>query len=131
MSALPIIEAILSAASPVTALLGDRIFYVIAPQGAVRPYAVLLQATESDEHLLQGAAQFPESSINVVVYGDTYPAIEKAGDAVVAALQDASGVYRGKRASIRRDAVDSYDFLPGDRVHRRILGFLVRHRFED
>lgn len=128
MSALPIVEAILSGAAPVTAIVSTRIFYSVAPQGAARPYVVLIGTLERDENLLQGQAQYPEGSVNVVCYADDFPAVEKLGNAVIAALQDAAGTWRGKRANLRRDDVDSFDFLPADRVHRRVLGFVVRYR---
>lgn len=128
MSALPIVESILSAAAPVTAIVGNRIFYTTAPQGAARPHLVMVQTVERDENLLDGQAQYPESLVNVIVVGDDFPAVENLGNAVIAALQDAAGTYRGKHASLSREDVDSFDFMPGDRVHRRILGFAVRYR---
>lgn len=128
MSGLPIIEAILSAAAPVTALVADRIFYTTAPQGAPRPYAVIIGTMERDDAMLDGMAGYPESMVNVVCYADDFPAVEALGDAVIAALQDAAGTWRGKAATLRRDDVDSFDFLPADKVHRRITGFAVRYR---
>jgi hypothetical protein len=46
MSALPIVEAILSNAAAVTAIVGDRIYYSVAPQAAQRPYAVIIGTVE-------------------------------------------------------------------------------------
>lgn len=128
MSALPIVESILSAAAPVTAIAGNRIFYTTAPQGAARPHLVVVQTVERDEKLLAGQAQYPESLVNVVVVADSFPGVEDLGNAVITALQDAAGTYHGKHAVLARHDVDSTDFLPGDRVHRRILGFSVRYR---
>ena len=128
MSALPIVESILSAAAPVTALVGNRIFYTTAPQGAASPHLVMVQTVERDEKLLAGQAQYPESLINVIAVADDFPTVETLGNAVIAALQDAAGTYRGRHAALAREDVDSFDFLPGDRVHRRILGFAVRYR---
>lgn len=128
MSALPIVEAVLSAAAPVTAIVGNRIYYSVASQGAARPYVVMLQTVERDEPMLAGMAQYPEGLINVVVYGDTFPAVETLGNAVITALQDAGGTWRGKVATVQREDVDFFDFLPIDKVHRRILGFAVRYR---
>lgn len=128
MSALPIVEAILSAASAVTAIAGDRIFYSVAPQAAARPYVVMIGTVERDETLLAGQAQYPEGLVNVACYADDFPTVEKLGNAVIAALQDAAGTCRGRAATVSRDDVDGFDFLPADKVHRRILGFAVRYR---
>lgn len=128
MSALPIVESILSAAAQVTAIVGNRIFYTTAPQGAARPHLVMVQTVERDERLLQGQSQYPESLVNVICMGDDFPAVEDLGNAVIAALQDAAGTYRGKHAALARDDVDSTDFLPNDRIYRRIVGFSVRYR---
>jgi hypothetical protein len=128
MSALSVIEAILSAAAPVTALVADRIFYTTAPQGAPRPYLVLIQTVERDEPMLGGMAGYPESMVNVSCYADDFPAVEALGNAVIATLQDAAGTWRGKTATLQRDDVDSFDFLPADKTHRRITGFAVRYR---
>lgn len=128
MSALPIVESILTAAAPVTAIVGNRIFYATAPQGAPRPHLVVIQTVERDERLLAGQAQYPESLVNVIVVGDDFPTVETLGNAVIAVLQDAAGTYRGKHVSLAREDVDSFDFLPGDRTHRRILGFSIRYR---
>lgn len=128
MSALPVIEAILSAAAPVTGIVSNRIFYSVAPQGAAVPYIVLIGTSEGDEVLLQGQAQFPEGLISVAMYGADFPAVESLGDAVIAALQDAAGTYRGRTATVMRDGGGSFDFLPADRIHRRIDNFSVRYR---
>lgn len=127
MSALPIVESILSASPAVASKVGNRVYYVTAPQGAPRPHVVMVQTVERDEKLLAGQAQYPESLINVIVVADTFPEVEDIGNAVIAALQDAAGTYRTRHASLAREDVDSFDFLPGDRVHRRILGFSVRY----
>ncbi|MFI0847871.1 DUF3168 domain-containing protein [Mesorhizobium sp. IMUNJ 23232] len=128
MSALPIIEAILSATPAVTAIVFDRIFYSVAPQGAALPYLVMIGTSEADETLLQGQAQFPEGLVSVACYAADFPAVESLGDAVISALQDAAGEFRGKQATVTRDGGGSFDFMPSDRVHRRVESFAVRYR---
>ncbi|MFI0843976.1 DUF3168 domain-containing protein [Mesorhizobium sp. IMUNJ 23232] len=125
MSALPVIESILSAAAPVTAITGNRIYYSVATQGAQVPYVVIVGTNESDETLLQGAAQYPEAFITTVAYGADFPTVETLGNAIIAALQDSRGTYRGRTATVSRDAGDSFDFVEVDRVHRRITNFRV------
>jgi len=128
MSGLPVVEAILSETPTVTALVSDRIFYTVAPQGTACPYVVIIGTLERDEPMLEGQAQYPEGLVNVVCYADNFPTVESLGNAVIAALQDASGTWRGRAATLMRDDVDGFDYLPADRVHRRIVGFLVRFR---
>ncbi|MDQ6434391.1 DUF3168 domain-containing protein [Mesorhizobium sp. LHD-90] len=128
MSALPIIESLLSAAPAVTGIVSDRVYYSVAPQGAALPYIVMVGTAETDEVLLQGQAQFPEGLVSVAMYGADFPTIESLGDAVISALADASGLYRGHEAKVQRDGGGSFDFLPADRTHRRIESFSVRYR---
>jgi hypothetical protein len=128
MSALPVIEAILTASAPVQNIVSGKVFYTTAPQGTAAPYVVIVGTNEDDETLLQGAAKFPESFVTTVSYGADFPTVETLGNAVIAALADADGVWRGRKAKVSRDAGDSFDFIEATRTHRRITNFLVRYR---
>jgi hypothetical protein len=128
MRALSIVHAILTAAAPVIAIVGSRVYYSVAPQGSPLPYCVLIGTAERDETLLAGAAQYPEGLISVACYADDFPTVEALGNAVIAAAQEAVGTWRGRAATVMRDEGDSFDWLPGDRTHRRIVGFRVRYR---
>lgn len=128
MSGLPVIESILTASAPVTAITGNRIYYTTAPQGTAVPYVIIVGTNEDDETLLAGAAKFPEGFVTVVSYGDSFPVVESLGNAVINALQDQRGTWRGRAATVSRDAGDSFDFIEATRTHRRITNFLVRYR---
>ena len=128
MSALPIIEAALSAAPTVTALVGDRIFYSVAPQSTPAPYVVLIGAGESEENMLQRSSGWPEGSVQAIVVAATFPEVENIGNAILATLKDARGEWRGTAANIWRDEIDSFDFIPATLQHRRVIGFTVRYR---
>src|SRR5688572_13108901 len=109
MSGLPIVESILSAAPGVTGIVGSKVFYTTAPQNTVPPYLVIVGTNEDDETLLQGAARFPESYVTVVSYGADFPTVEDLGNQIIAALEDSRGTYRGRTATVSRDAGDSFD----------------------
>jgi hypothetical protein len=78
--------------------------------------------------MLDGMRNIPKGWVSIACYADTFPGVENLGNAVIAALQDAVGTFRGNSAALSRDDVDGFDFLPADRAHRRILGFSVRYR---
>ncbi|MFI0846439.1 DUF3168 domain-containing protein [Mesorhizobium sp. IMUNJ 23232] len=128
MSALPIIEAILSAAAPVQNIVSGKVFYSTAPQGTVAPYVIIVGTSEDDETLLAGAARFPEAYVTTVAYAVDYPQAENLGNAIVAALQDQRGTWRGRTATVSRDRGGSFDYIEVTRQHRRIDNFLVRWR---
>lgn len=128
MSALPIIEAALSASPAVTARVGGRIFYSVAPQSTTAPYVVLVGSGEGEENMLQSASGWPEGAVQAIVVAATFPAVEEIGNAILATLKDATGEWRGKAATIWRDDIDAFDFIPATLQHRRVLGFTVRYR---
>ena len=128
MSAPVVARAALAASPAVVALVDDRIFYSVAPQGAARPHLVITGGVERDGRTLAGAERWPEAAFEVIATGDTFTAVDKLGEAVVTALQDASGTFAGKRATFWRDDVGGVDFVPENRTHRRIIGFRCRYR---
>lgn len=128
MSATPIVRAALAANPAVATLVDTRIFYSAADQGAVRPYLIITAGIERDGYHLSGADRWPDAAFEVIAVADTHSGADRLGDAVVAALGDASGTFAGKSARFFRDAAGGCDFVPDEKVHRRIIGFRCRYR---
>jgi hypothetical protein len=128
MAATVILRAALLADPTVSDLIGARAYYSVAPQGAARPYCVIVHTGERDGRHLGGMSQYPEASLSVICIADSHQAVDQLGDAVVATLQDAKGVIAGREAVFARDAVDGSDYVPAEKVHRRIVGFKLRFR---
>lgn len=123
MSAVPAVRTTLLADAGIPPVLGDRIFYSVAPQGAERPFAVLIGTREGEDYHLGGADGLADGTVTITVVGDTFTEVETAGNAVVAALREFRGAVAGKPLIVFREPVDSFDFVPDQKVHRRILGF--------
>jgi hypothetical protein len=87
-NSLEIVAEILLADSNITALVGDRVYPVMAPQRAVLPNIVITQVSDNDPMHLAGASRLPESRVSVVSRGGTATEMMNVADAVKAALRD-------------------------------------------
>ncbi|ANN58686.1 hypothetical protein A9174_19340 [Mesorhizobium loti NZP2037] len=128
MSGAAIVQDILANDGAVTGLVGDRIYYVIAPQGAALPHLVILKGGLTEEIMLTGVSGYPAERIIIACHGTDFPAAEALGDAVIAATRDKSGTFAGKSATVLRDDVEATDYLPATRTQRRLVGAKVRWR---
>lgn len=86
--ALDIVSVALLAAPGVAALVGRRVYPVMAPQGAELPNIAITLVSDNDDMLLSGAAQFPESRVSVVSRGLTATQMLNLADAVKVALRN-------------------------------------------
>ncbi|TPM36638.1 DUF3168 domain-containing protein [Mesorhizobium sp. B2-3-5] len=128
MSGAHIVHAILASDSTVTGLVGDRIFYTIAPQEAALPHVVILKGGLTEEIMLGGASGYPSERITLACHGADFAASETLGDAVIAATHDKQGTFAGKEATVWRDDVEATDYLPANRTQRRLVGVNIRWR---
>ncbi|PAP97814.1 DUF3168 domain-containing protein [Mesorhizobium mediterraneum] len=128
MSGAAIVRAILASDGTVTGLVGDRIYYTVAPQEAALPHLVILKGGLVEEIMLSGASGYPAERITIACHGSDFAAAETLGDAVIAATRDKTGTFAGKSATVWRDSVEASDYLPATRTERRLLGVVVRWR---
>ncbi|PBB85737.1 DUF3168 domain-containing protein [Mesorhizobium sp. WSM3876] len=128
MSGAAIVRAILAADGAVGALVGDRIFYTVAPQEAGLPNIVLVKGGLSETLMLAGESGYPEERVTIVCHGADFAVVEGLGDAVLTATKDKAGTFGGKSGTVWRDDVEAGDYLPTTRTHRRVVGIKVRWR---
>lgn len=128
MSIIPSLVSILRDDPSLQAIIGDRVHVVSAPEDAERPLLVLVPSTETDTYTMQGASKYPETQFQLICPGDDLETADRLGDAVIEALEDYSGIAAGRGLTIFREPINSYDHVPAQRLHRRIVGFKVRHR---
>lgn len=86
--AIDIVSEVLRANPEVAALVGNRVYPVLAPQGAAFPNIALTLVSDNDDMLLSGAAQFPESRVSVVSRGLTATQMMNIADTVKVALRN-------------------------------------------
>lgn len=77
---------VLSGATGVTELCGERIHWDLAPQGVTRPYLVLTIVSGADEPHLTGTDGLWDYRVQVDCYGANRPSARALSHAVVATL---------------------------------------------
>ena len=85
----------LTSTAAVTALLGRRIFPVIAPASTKTPFAVYTLVSEIAEHALSGDASEVSALYQVSVFDEHYNDAKAAADVIRAVLQNFSGTMGG------------------------------------
>jgi hypothetical protein len=134
MSALSIIAQRLLDSPEVTAIVGDKIFPIMAPQNAERPYLVLHIIDNMDTPILAGAGKYFRTQIQSDAYSEMTPAgakqVIELGDAVIEAL---NGVVKEKIAGcvdvdILLGSADFTESALEANTHRRYTQFSVRWR---
>jgi hypothetical protein len=70
----------------VAALVGSRIFRVVAPQGTAYPLVVFRGSGGSDQHTLAGVSSLRNTRVEVEIIGETYASVKDLQTKVEAAL---------------------------------------------
>lgn len=124
------IKALLAQAG-VTGTTSTRVRPFPLQQGESLPAIAVSMSAEDEEYLLSGAAQYPQTSVQVHCIALTAGAAIELGERVKEALRDllyTSSDSPPVRASFQKDAVDFIDFSDDLSTHRRVMGFTVRWR---
>jgi len=85
----------LLATSGVTALVGEKIHYVKAPQDVVPPYIVLTKITSNPTYSHDGAVNLCESVIQISIFATTYNSVKLIAAQVKNVLNAYSGTMGG------------------------------------
>lgn len=119
--------------SPVTALIGDRIFPLVTPQQVFdgadrRPCLVYRSASVQRGKTFCATDDLKSEAISVDCYAVTYDGAKALADALIAGVLDFSGVSGGSHfgAVFLENEFDLMDLEPG--LYRRNLTFTVWHR---
>lgn len=91
------VYATLSGASALAALVGDRIYPAIAPEGTARPYVVFhkISAVPTASHDASSTNRLDETLVQFNIVADDYTGTEDVANALRATLEDAAGPTNG------------------------------------
>jgi len=84
------------AQSAITAYIGDRLYFVRAPQNAEKPYIVFFKVTGPRLHSHDGASGLANPRFQFSVFSDKYSVAKKICAALQAALDGYSGTMGGE-----------------------------------
>jgi hypothetical protein len=97
----------LIAQTALTALVGERIYYVNAPQDVETPYIVFFKVSATRERSLTGTSHLVTSRFQFSIFSETYYEAKQIAEQIQLALQDKNneiiGGTGGVRVSIQYD----------------------------
>jgi hypothetical protein len=122
------LRARLLAASPITALVAQRVYWMSRPQGSALPAITLQTISDEREQHMKGFHGVQSARVQVDVWGETYGSVRDIANKVIAALVPAN-TANGIRFD--RGFVDSIRDL-GERtetafLHRASIDFIIHH----
>jgi hypothetical protein len=131
MSGVSLTVKALLAQSGVTAVTSTRIRPLPLPQGETLPAIAVAMSAETEEYLLSGASQYPETTVQIhCVAAKASTAIE-LGERVKEALRDLLFTNADSpplKASFQKESVDFTDFAENLSTHRRVMTYSLRWR---
>lgn len=128
MNAEKAIYARLAAVAGVTALVGTRIYPVLAPQNPTFPHLVYQRISAERIGNLGADTDMVESRVQVSCFADSYSGTKELADAVRLALQRADGTFGGVTVDDMWIESDQDIYDPQTRDHFVAIDVLVRHR---
>jgi hypothetical protein len=105
------IRSLLANNEELTAIVGDRIYYVTAPEKVATPYLVLSKVSALRDHVHSGPAGLASVRMQVSIIADTYLGTKEIATLIQTTLQG----FRGQSESMDIDGifymneVDIYD----------------------
>ena len=101
----------LLATPALTALTGQKIYYVKAPQNVIAPYLTYQKISEQVAHSHQGYSHLKECRIQFSAFSTTYMGAKAINAQIFAALDGLVGMMGGIEvgACLQEDEVDMYD----------------------
>ncbi|MFN9110104.1 MAG: DUF3168 domain-containing protein [Bacteroidota bacterium] len=133
-NSLEIVVSLLLDDAGVAALVGNRIFPVLAPQNAVMPNIVVTQISDNDPPHLGGASRLPDSRLSIVSRGSTATEMMNVADAVKAALRDVIHQSVGGSPPLSDDvtiwktAVDITSVFDNPTTYEQSVDYMIRWR---
>jgi len=130
----PAIIARLEADPNVTALVDDRVYWLVRPQGSPLPALVVQIISEERTQHLKGFDDAFEATVQVAAQAERYSLSRQLAEAAVAALIDVAEVDDADGSSVVfwRGSVDGPRDLGGQEetrfVHRAVVDLVIRYR---
>ena len=130
-SAISLTIKALLAQSGVTGTTSTRVRPFPLPQGETLPAIAVAMSAEDEEYTLSGAAQYPQTSVQIHCIGMTASSAIELGERVKEGLRDllyTSSDSPPVKASFQKEPIDFTDFSDDLSTHRRVMGFSLRWR---
>ena len=131
LNAIDIATAALLADSGITALVGRRVWPVIAPQDSALPNIVVTQISEIDvNHMSGNSGRLPESRISIVSRGTTATEMMNLADTVKIALRDIQhqSIGGSPDVTIQKASTDVTQFFDEPPVFEQTADYRIRWR---
>jgi hypothetical protein len=131
MSAISLTIKALLAQSTVTAVTSTRIYPLPLPLGTDLPAIAIAMSSEVDEYALQGAAQYPQTTVQIHCVAEKARDAIELGEKVKVAMRDHlynNGNSPPSNASFQKESTDFTDHANDLSTHRRVMTFSVRWR---
>jgi hypothetical protein len=112
-----VLRAALVASGPVSALVGRRIYPILAPQTAALPFIVWRPSGISREHTLSGPMGVPTVSVEMQLLANTYEQARDLADKVRVVLDGYGGTLNNtevKHVSLEQESDDFVQLAGGD-----------------
>lgn len=106
------LRALLLAAPGVTALAGQRVTWVMRPQGSQIPAVVLHRITAGRSYTYQGRESLTGALVQIDCWGPTYAKAKALSRAVIAALDALTTPFHGAFVEGERDTYERGDAPP-------------------
>lgn len=130
-SAVSLTVKALLAQSGVTGTTSTRVRPFPLPQGETLPAIAVAMSAEDEEYTLSGAAQYPQTTVQIHCIGLTASSAIELGERVKEGLRDllyTSSDSPPVKASFQKEPIDFTDFSDDLSTHRRVMGFSLRWR---
>lgn len=98
----------LSTCAGLTALVGTRVYPLMAPQKVTPPYCVYFKVSSVREYSHGGFSGLQRSRIQISCYGKTYPSVKAVAVQVIAAIESWQGVNVSVQSALPEDEIDIY-----------------------
>ena len=121
------IKALLAQAS-VTGTTSTRIYPFPLPPSTNLPAIAVAMSAEDETYLLQGASQYPETTVQIHCIAQKAKDALELGEKVKVALRDLLFASGAIRASFQKAGPDFTDYADNLSTHRRVMSFSVRWR---
>jgi hypothetical protein len=126
-----LISYLLESGSPVSGIVGDRIYWVERPQGSPTPALVLTRVSDNPDYVMDGPSGFSQTRVQFDAYAETYA----GAVSIVRALRDRlSGVrfeqdgveFQGAFIDGERDQFEDATNT-SERFYRVSVDYMVSH----
>lgn len=124
------LEKELASSTALTALVGQNIFYVRAPQDVKAPYIIIQKISTLPDHAHDGIANIADSRFQITCFGETYKEVKDINIIIDGVLQNfvgllsgAGGVYVGR--CFKDGEIDLWEDAVG--LFNSPLDYLIQH----